>query len=319
MGIRELLLEILLHYKEAKTQAFAKNKFIDKIKKESIRVFDDVVSEYGDRYKIKASLGSGRWSECPWIAILDKLVTSSAQRGYYIVFLFSKDMNCVYLSLNQGVTDIINNYKRKNPETILSRRAADIRDQLILKENVANYITSELVLQSSLWRPKLYNKGNILAKCYSKDKLPNEDILLKDLRLFIDYYQQIIISDSSEDLNDAILDCNSLEERKIRRLHARFDRQGNIAKKVKQRKKYKCEVCGLTFTDKYGDIGKNYIEAHHLIPFNKLKEGVTKLDIDNDFAVLCSNCHRMIHKLNDPADLDGLRDKLLCRWDSRPL
>jgi 5-methylcytosine-specific restriction protein A len=31
------------------------------------------------------------------------------------------------------------------------------------------------------------------------------------------------------------------------------------------------------------------------------------LDVATDFAVLCSNCHRMIHRTSDPADLNSFR------------
>jgi putative restriction endonuclease len=45
---------------------------------------------------------------------------------------------------------------------------------------------------------------------------------------------------------------------------------------------------------KYGEIGKNYIEGHHIIPVSDLKnnEG-TKV---SDIVMLCSNCHSMIHR-----------------------
>ena len=75
----------------------------------------------------------------------------------------------------------------------------------------------------------------------------------------------------------------------------------------KKKKGYTCEACGFSFENKYGEIGKNFIEVHHLIPFASLKEGNTSLNLEKDFAVLCSNCHRMIHKLKDPSNLEQLK------------
>jgi 5-methylcytosine-specific restriction enzyme A len=50
------------------------------------------------------------------------------------------------------------------------------------------------------------------------------------------------------------------------------------------------------------------IEAHHLRPIATLEEGVSvKYDVAADFAVLCSNCHRMIHRFPDPSDLGKFR------------
>lgn len=67
--------------------------------------------------------------------------------------------------------------------------------------------------------------------------------------------------------------------------------------KEKQREeqgKNTCQACGFAFGDKYGKIGKDYIEAHHTIPVSELKPGgKTKL---SDIALVCSNCHRMLHR-----------------------
>lgn len=64
----------------------------------------------------------------------------------------------------------------------------------------------------------------------------------------------------------------------------------------------------MDFGRKYGEIGAGYIEAHHMRPISSLKEGETvEYDIQKDFSVLCSNCHRMIHRMEEPSDLVGLR------------
>ncbi len=62
----------------------------------------------------------------------------------------------------------------------------------------------------------------------------------------------------------------------------------------KEKGELTCEACGFDFEKAYGSLGKGYIECHHLIPlsnFDSKKE--TKME---DLALLCSNCHRMIHK-----------------------
>lgn len=56
----------------------------------------------------------------------------------------------------------------------------------------------------------------------------------------------------------------------------------------------KCEVCGFDFYDVYGELGKGYIEGHHKIPLYQIKsETTTTID---DIALVCSNCHRMLHR-----------------------
>lgn len=55
-----------------------------------------------------------------------------------------------------------------------------------------------------------------------------------------------------------------------------------------------CEVCGFDFSATYGTLGDGFCEVHHLVPLSASSESITTtLD---DLAVLCSNCHRVIHR-----------------------
>jgi len=54
-----------------------------------------------------------------------------------------------------------------------------------------------------------------------------------------------------------------------------------------------CEVCGFDFGRTYGDVGAGYIEVHHVVPLHASGQTTTRLA---DLAVVCSNCHRMIHR-----------------------
>jgi len=109
-------------------------------------------------------------------------------------------------------------------------------------------------------------------------------------------------------------DKGSKEGRVIYKTHKSFERNGNlpIEKKNKVLKELgylSCEVCEFNFTEKYGERGKNYIECHHNIPVSKLKEGdITKL---SDLTLLCSNCHRMIHRKKPWLTLDELKKILI--------
>lgn len=57
----------------------------------------------------------------------------------------------------------------------------------------------------------------------------------------------------------------------------------------------RCMACGFDFEERYGRHGAGFIEVHHLRPVSKLKRK-TKIDPKTDMAVVCSNCHRMIHR-----------------------
>ena len=57
---------------------------------------------------------------------------------------------------------------------------------------------------------------------------------------------------------------------------------------------YDCMSCGFNFEEFYGEIGKGFIEVHHVVPL--AKAGVRETDAENDLVVLCANCHRMVHR-----------------------
>ncbi|MDX6744711.1 HNH endonuclease [Actinocorallia sp. A-T 12471] len=53
-----------------------------------------------------------------------------------------------------------------------------------------------------------------------------------------------------------------------------------------------CEACGFDFEKTYGPRSADYVECHHVIPLHRAGEGATKL---SHLALICANCHRMIH------------------------
>ncbi|WP_459195785.1 HNH endonuclease [Wukongibacter baidiensis] len=57
----------------------------------------------------------------------------------------------------------------------------------------------------------------------------------------------------------------------------------------------KCIVCGFDFHKVYGELGKGYIEIHHVKPLSTLGEEVV-IDPKTDLVPVCSNCHNMIHR-----------------------
>lgn len=55
-----------------------------------------------------------------------------------------------------------------------------------------------------------------------------------------------------------------------------------------------CMACGFNFERTYGAIGSDFIEVHHITPLSEA--GLTETNPKTDLAVLCSNCHRMVHR-----------------------
>lgn len=90
------------------------------------------------------------------------------------------------------------------------------------------------------------------------------------------------------------------EGAKAYRTHTIAERNPQVIKKAKERFAFFhngnlfCEACGFNFNEIYGSRGNNFIEGHHKKLVSEMQKGeTTKIE---DIALLCSNCHRMIHR-----------------------
>ncbi|MEU1347577.1 HNH endonuclease [Streptomyces sp. NPDC005795] len=93
-------------------------------------------------------------------------------------------------------------------------------------------------------------------------------------------------------------DFSAPEGRLLIRLHKSRERDKGLRKRkidavMRQGLRVACEACGFDYEQVYGDRGRGYIECHHVVPLHEVGEGRTKL---KDLALICANCHRMIHR-----------------------
>jgi hypothetical protein len=81
------------------------------------------------------------------------------------------------------------------------------------------------------------------------------------------------------------------------KLHLIRERNKGLIRMAKQRatdsNKLLCEVCKFNFADKYPVLGDGFIECHHKLPI--ATGGVRDTRIE-DLALVCANCHRMLHR-----------------------
>ena len=68
-----------------------------------------------------------------------------------------------------------------------------------------------------------------------------------------------------------------------------------------------CEACDFEFVEFYGELGKGYGEVHHR---RQIKEGERHTSL-NDLAILCANCHRMIHRTEPMMKVEKFRSELI--------
>mgnify|MGYP003460643957 CR=1 FL=1 len=96
----------------------------------------------------------------------------------------------------------------------------------------------------------------------------------------------------------------------IYKLHKFRERDSKIIELKKEKEFNKsgrllCEACEFDFNMKYGKLGYKYIECHHKTPLSNFT-GNSKTTID-DLAMVCSNCHRMLHRSIDTLSVESLR------------
>jgi predicted HNH restriction endonuclease len=98
------------------------------------------------------------------------------------------------------------------------------------------------------------------------------------------------------------------------KLHKYKERNRGLVIQAKKRFKVsdpdmRCQICQFSFYKKYGSIGLDFIEAHHVFPIATLTKE-TKTNIE-DLAMVCSNCHRMLHVRRPWLGIDDLKKLLL--------
>ena len=101
----------------------------------------------------------------------------------------------------------------------------------------------------------------------------------------------------AEKLGDEEEEETFQEGRVLTDIHRRRERSRRIRKKVLEnriaRGKLVCEICGLSGMELDADMRDALFECHHVVPLGAAVEVNTKLE---DMALLCANCHRLLHR-----------------------
>jgi 5-methylcytosine-specific restriction enzyme A len=252
-------------------------------------------------YLTAGSAGRTLWAETPWAAVFDELVTNSAQRGHYVVLLFHPLGECVDLSLILAVTEA------RSAEggylALLKERADEFRRRL-RGASVSDLNLGPLSLNGRGARTRGYEAGNVVNLRFDSEDLPHDAVLSWHIQRFLRLYSLATETTAPEALPGPDErppgDEGKVERRRWRWHLLAEGRNSSLARRAKELKNYTCDVCGIRYADELGELGKRCVDAHHLVPFEQLDERPTRLDPREDFAVVCSNCHRMLHSERPP-------------------
>jgi len=116
----------------------------------------------------------------------------------------------------------------------------------------------------------------------------------------VDFFQTIAQSVSADALQRDYDTYSAVENRPSVARHLRRERNSHVATLRKQCDDYICQICTFDFSKVYGSLGDDFAEAHHIVPLRRNADlrGTTV----EDLITVCSNCHRMLHRMSGTPD-----------------
>jgi hypothetical protein len=137
---------------------------------------------------VKGSIGKGRLTSIPFIALLDRRETTNPQRGVYCLYLFRQDGSGVYLTLNQGVAGIIKKDGREKAYRALRAMVEDLRSVSPRLREAGFCLDEQVTLRSSSPRGRDYETSTAAHKLYERDQVPDDNTLFEDLEEVLNAY-----------------------------------------------------------------------------------------------------------------------------------
>ena len=181
---------------------------------------------------------------------------------------------------------------------------------------VAMTPVNDLILASSVNWKDIFTRGNAV-------KIENiyKSGLIDNLQLSIwERFKPYFVNNRKESLKitaELLTEIENSDENLVfsegkLRLVAHYARERNPAIiKLKKQKAIAdnilfCEICNFSFVKTYNI---DFIECHHKTPISETGETETRLQ---DLALVCANCHRMLHKKIDGEFLSIQQLQILC-------
>jgi 5-methylcytosine-specific restriction endonuclease McrA len=142
-----------------------------------------------------------------------------------------------------------------------------------------------------------YSNGKTFYGIYDPTKSTsapiNEHFVSRAVAFFEDVIRSLPGAAAEDEHREIYPRC---ESRRQVASHLRRERSKLLAAECKIRDGFECQACGFRFEMVFGKLGAGFAEAHHLVPLARLRETVlTQLE---DLVTVCSNCHRMLHRMD---------------------
>ncbi len=179
MTLGHALRRIIEEYPLAKTDPPAGHPLAHVIRKGAADELRAALAPLGGTFLVKGSPGRGtRWAAVPWLAAFDPAVTTSATRGYYLVYLFPTHREAVHLSLAQGTVAAI---REHGPRAGAHLRASGAALRARLSDFSETLPVAEITLGTAGELPEGYEAAHIMGLTYELADLADERRLWADL------------------------------------------------------------------------------------------------------------------------------------------
>ncbi len=160
-------------------------------------------------------------------------------------------------------------------------------------------------LNKTNWSLFLCNRGQICSINKFENKNLAEISTIEKQNFIWSFFDQIdttliqnIVLENVPEIDELVVEEGV--EKSIMKLHKYKERNRTVIiaakEKAKRENKLFCEVCTFNFKDTYSNIGEGFIECHHRLPI--ASGGIRKTKV-GDLALVCANCHRMLHRKNE--------------------
>lgn len=172
------------------------------------------------------------------------------------------------------------------------------RNDTYFSQKVRNLISHRNLVNKGLATYETVGNDNLskiteLGRKYIVDNIDGFDFI--EFNGFSEEERKKIIDDDFSNLviEEGFIRSNHIKTRSRSRKFVEIAREH-----FKIKNKIYCNACNFNFEDFYGEIGKNFIEIHHLKPVFAYENNFEQT-IQNalkNVVPVCANCHRIIHR-----------------------
>ncbi len=111
----------------------------------------------------------------------------------------------------------------------------------------------------------------------------------------------------TETLSEELTDRRTLREGAAQQITVlAYERNPEARRRCIELYGYDCAVCGFNFAASFGELGKEYIQVHHLRELSSVGEEY-EVDPAADLRPVCPNCHAMLHRRSPVLSIEDLK------------